>query len=38
MLLKQHNTDYLRKEILKKLPSLNINAANIAPDSVMLSL
>ena len=32
MLLKQHNTDYLRKEILKKLPSLNINAANIAPE------
>lgn len=30
--LKQHNTDYLRKEILKKLPSLNIDAANVAPE------
>ena len=32
MLLKQHNTDYLRIEILKKLPSLNIDAANVAPE------
>jgi len=32
MFLKQHNTDYLNKIILQRLPNLNIDAANVAPE------
>lgn len=32
LLLKQHNSDYLKYEILSKLPNLNIDAVNVAPE------
>ena len=32
LMLKQHNTDYLKYRILKQLPKLNIDAVNIAPE------
>ena len=30
--LKQHNTDYLKYDVLRKLPNLNIDAVNVAPE------